>query len=371
MLCSSELTSDPAQLSTIEALNSLHDELTKHKQKNILTWFTKRPSPKGIYIWGSVGRGKTMLMDIFCRSMPYPVTRLHFHRFMKQVHHLLQVHSGTPDPLRTVASELTKPGTIICFDEFFVDNIADAMLLSRLLKHLFSYGVTLIATSNQHPEQLYPDGLHRDRFLPAIELLKTHTTILSLEGSIDHRLQANSHQQSWFTSVIEAQKTWFQLALEPSQPNHIRLCHRSVDCISTFEDKWIWFSFEQICGEGRSSMDYIELAEKFDLILLTNLPKFHGQAFEQIKARGTEDGIIATSTGERHVQWSNMDDPARRFISLVDELYDRRINLVICAETSENNIYPTDGALSFPFQRTLSRLYEMSSINYQQTASIR
>jgi len=358
------ITEEPLQQQAVNRLETLFQQL-QHQPR----WWQRRPpEPPGLYLWGPVGRGKTMLMDLFCNCLPHGQgLRLHFHRFMREVHQQLRAASGQADPLAYVAARFAQRARVLCFDEFYVDNIGDAMLLGRLLKHLFSHRVVLVATSNQPPAGLYPDGLHRDRFLPAIKLLEEQLVIVALNGPEDHRLRHLTPQQSWFLNQTEH---FTQLCPSQQEPV-LDLCHRTVRCIArNDQQRTVWFNFEQLCTGHRSALDYIELAERFDTLLLSAVPHFSAIRREWIKARGTEDGAIANSTGERKVRWSALDDPARRFISLVDELYDRRVNLIVSAVAPADQLYPEDGALSFQFQRTLSRLIEMGSLEYQQSPAL-
>ncbi|MCV6587473.1 MAG: cell division protein ZapE [Marinobacterium sp.] len=330
---------------------------------------TAPQSHNGLYLWGPVGRGKTMLMDLFCQSLPTGIAlRLHFHRFMRKVHQQLMDASGQPEPLRFVADSFARQARVLCFDEFYVDNIGDAMLLGRLLEQLFQRGILLVATSNQPPAELYPGGLHRDRFLPTIALLEQQLKLIALNGIDDHRLRYLKPQKNWFKSS----EPGFKLPVSGNSEHSIQLCNRTVECLFYNSAQRIaGFDFSQLCTGYRSAMDYIELTEHCDQIWLTGVPAFYAEQREQIKARGTEDGAIANSTGERHVRWSVMDDPARRFISLVDELYDRRVNLIVQAEQPAESLYPVSGALNFQYQRTLSRLTEMGSEQYQQAPPLR
>ncbi|MGH1462807.1 MAG: cell division protein ZapE [Neptuniibacter sp.] len=362
---SENLHPDNAQLRAINSLQSCLDNLQKPAPL-----FTKKPPIKGKYLWGPVGRGKTMLMDLFCQCLPEnSYLRLHFHRFMRMTHEQLFIHSGEADPLEHIAKELSSRYQIICFDEFYVSDIGDAMLLGRLMTALFKHGVTIVCTSNTHPDQLYTDGLHRDRFLPAIETIKHNLDVEPLDGGIDHRKRVLAQEEAYFINNEAPLEVIFK-RLSGSCPiaHTVQLAGRTIPCRAISKDS-IWLDFSAICEGPRSSHDYIELAERFTHVLINNVPCFRGIDYEQIKARGTEDSPSqANSTGSREVRQNNFDDPARRFISLVDELYDNRTNLYISAEVALNCLYQGE-LLANPFKRTLSRLIEMSSAEYQANSS--
>ncbi|MBY4678257.1 cell division protein ZapE [Marinobacterium arenosum] len=354
---------DPAQLRAVEQLDALWRQLQQKPR-----WWRRRPPVHGLYLWGPVGRGKTMLMDLFTGCLPADQgLRLHFHHFMKEVHGALLAASGRADPLAWVADRFAERARVLCFDEFYVDNIGDAMLLGRLLRHLFARKVVLVATSNQPPAGLYPDGLHRDRFLPAIELLEQQLTQVDLAGPQDHRRRQLTARPNIFVDQPEALAGCFhQLSDQrPARAGYIELNSRTLPCLAA-EEHCIWFHFEALCSGPRSALDYIALAERYESVLVSGVPLLYGERREWIKARGTEDGARANSTGERQVCWAAQDDPARRFISLVDELYDRQVKLYIEAAAPAAQLYPADGALAFQYQRTLSRLIEMGSLEYQQ-----
>lgn len=369
-----QLTPDPAQVEIIQCLQRCLDQLQQreytHKRKWLATWLKQPISVPGVYIWGPVGRGKTMLMDLFCQCLaPEKHIRLHFHRFMVMIHQQLFIHAGEPDPLTYIASELSRKYSVICFDEFFISDIGDAMLLGRLYRALFAQGVVIISTSNTEPEQLYADGLHRDRFLPSIEMIKHAMHIIPLDNGNDHRLRDLPPSQAYFVQDNNAlQKIYTRLTRHYSDQitKPVTLCKRKINCIARSEDV-IWFEFSDLCEGPRSARDYIELASTYAHVCLSNVPRFQGQSREQIKARGTEDSVGAfNTTGLRQVVQNNHDDPARRFISLIDELYDCRVNLYINAEDIAEQLYKGE-LLKEPFKRTLSRLHEMSSADYQTT----
>jgi cell division protein ZapE len=376
LLDQSQLSPDLAQTEVVKRLQQQLNHLSHFELSKPIKWgkrwFDKPPSSLGIYIWGPVGRGKTMLMDLFCQCLaPKTYIRLHFHRFMVMIHQQLFLHSGKPDPLAHIANELSLKYKVICFDEFFVSDIGDAMLLGRLYQALFSKGVTIISTSNIEPDDLYSDGLHRDRFLPTIKLIKDNMQVIPLDNGNDHRLNYLASNPAYFIQDNQAlKKIYYKLTQHEAQPNSnsVTLCGRKINCIAR-DDSVIWFDFAELCEGPRSARDYIELASNYSHLILSNVPRFQGQSKEQIKARGTEDSYgLFNTTGLRKVVQSNHDDPARRFISLVDELYDCRVNLYLSAEDTAEQLYK-GVLLKKPFKRTLSRLHEMSSTAYQTTPS--
>ncbi len=377
---------DPAQQQAVEQLDLLYRQL----QQPVSGWkgrldATKAPI-KGLYLWGDVGRGKTFLMDLFYESLPDErKLRLHFHRFMARIHKELNAESGHADPLKLIAKRLAKECNVLCFDEFFVSDIGDAMILGRLFTALFENGLTLVATSNIPIERLYWNGLQRQRFEPAIQLLLKHTQEIHLNGEEDHRLRHLQHQQTYFLSPDAQFKTLFQqlveqqkaeqrvelvderdaipLVFEQESSKTLSVCRRPIDVIE-LSSHVVWFNFDALCNGPRSQLDYIELASRFSNILVSDIPLLGGECRGWIKARGTEDGSFETTeTGERKLSYARQDDPARRFISLVDELYDRRVNLYLSADVPLEYLY-SGGSLSFEFKRTHSRLVEMQSTEY-------
>jgi cell division protein ZapE len=358
---------DPAQCEALEQLDQLYYQLDVSSSR----WKgRKEVRPKGLYLWGDVGRGKTFLMDLFYESLPDGrKLRLHFHRFMARIHRDLNTESGHAEPLQRIAKKLAKECDVLCFDEFFVSDIGDAMILGRLFAALFDNGMTLVATSNIPIERLYRNGLQRQRFEPAIKLLLQHTQEVHLNGGEDHRLRHLQHQQTYFLpSEIHFDQLFLQLAEQlnkkmQSADQSLLVCHRPIDVIR-LSPSLVWFSFDALCNGPRSQLDYIELASRFSCIMLSEIPILGGECRGWIKARGTEDGSFGTTeTGERKLSYASQDDAARRFISLVDELYDRRVNLYLSAEVPLESLY-SGGSLSFEFKRTYSRLVEMQSAEY-------
>ena len=375
---------DTAQQHAVEQLDHLYVQLQQPKQpwKGKLSLATKEPI-KGLYLWGDVGRGKTFLMDLFYESLPDErKLRLHFHRFMARIHKELNTESGHADPLKLIAKRLAKECKVLCFDEFFVSDIGDAMILGRLFTALFENGLILVATSNIPIERLYWNGLQRQRFEPAIQLLLQQTEEIHLNGDEDHRLRHLQHQQTYFLSSETQFKILFQELTEPPTEQTVAsttiqenfqedipstpallVCKRPIDVIE-LSSHVVWFNFDALCNGPRSPLDYIELASRFSSILVSGIPLLGGECRGWIKARGTEDGSFETTeTGERKLSYARQDDPARRFISLVDEFYDRRVNLYLSADVPLEYLY-SGGSLSFEFKRTYSRLVEMQSMEY-------
>lgn len=296
---------------------------------------------RGLYLWGGVGRGKTMLMDLFFHSLPFAEReRRHFHRFMRDVHVQLGRLKSRTDPLEVVAHRFAQRARIICFDEFQVADIADAMILGTLFDALFRRGVTLVATSNMAPTHLYKEGLQRQRFLPAIALIERHTDVLHVDGSIDYRLRELRKAPIYLDSAspetpARLEATFVAIAGEPGTTGgHVTIEQRRVKCLRQADDV-IWFDFHELCEGPRSQDDYIELARDYHTLLLSNVP-----VFDEVR-----------------------ENAARRFIALVDELYDRNVNLVVSAATSPVELYRGE-KLKADFQRTASRLVEMQSQKY-------
>lgn len=330
----------------VAKLDALYQELVKAPDTGLISrLFAKQKAQtpiRGLYFWGGVGRGKTYLMDIFFDALPFEQKmRLHFHRFMRRVHADLRLYKGQTDPLEMVAEGIAKEARVLCFDEFFVTDITDAMILAHMLKALFARGVTLVTTSNIVPDGLYKDGLQRSQFIPAIELLKTHTEVVNVDSGIDYRLRAlervELYHHPWDDQAQQIMDDNF-VRLVPDQNEIVRgtsieIENRLIEVVAIAEDV-VWFDFYSICDGPRSQNDYIELACEFHSVLIGNIPKFDKQ-----------------------------DDLARRFVNLVDEFYDRSVNLILGAEVELESLY-ADGRLSFEFQRTQSRLLEMQSREY-------
>ena len=345
---------DPAQEQAVAYLQDLYSRLLAAEAETtsdgfISRWLGRFKTPetaepvKGLYFWGGVGRGKTYLMDAFYDALPFErKMRVHFHRFMQRVHKELAKLEGEKNPLNLIADQLAAEAKVICFDEFFVSDITDAMILGGLFEQLFGRGVTLVATSNIVPDGLYKDGLQRSRFLPAIALVKQHTEVVNVDGGIDYRLRALEQAELYHYPLDDGADKSLDRSFTSLNPDaeHIQR-NEPLDiegrpviarCVS---DDVAWFDFKELCDGPRSQNDYIELAREFHAVLVSDVPQM-----------GT-----------------SKDDQARRFINLVDEFYDRNVKLAVSAAMPLNLLY-SGGALDFEFERTQSRLLEMQSHEY-------
>ncbi|WP_417528539.1 cell division protein ZapE [Marinomonas shanghaiensis] len=324
-------------------------------------------SIQGVYLWGDVGRGKTFLMDLFYGCLPDGVgLRLHFHHFMARLHRELNLAFGQKNPFKGIAKRLASECRVLCFDEFFVSDIGDAMLLGGLVDALFDEGVVLVATSNIAVENLFQNQLQRARFAPTIHLLQQKVKTVHLGGKEDHRLRHTGSSAIFFIKHEQNMSVLFkQLAKGNIAQQPLQICRRAIVVLKS-ADNIAWFDFQTLCNSPRSSMDYIELASRFPFIMVTGIPELSSEPYEHIKARGTEDGAIGSGqTGEREVSLGVNDDAVRRFISLVDECYDHQVVLLLNADVALDNLY-LNGSLLFEFRRTYSRLIEMKSLYYQQ-----
>ncbi len=340
-----EFSADDAQKRAVVRLQQAYDEWIEYKKHraNAFLRFIRPPEiPRGVYMWGGVGRGKSFLMDSFYSVVPVSrKTRVHFHEFMRSVHRELDELKKIADPLDEVAKRLAKKYRLICFDEFHVTDIADAMILYNLFKALFHNGVSFIITSNFDPETLYPDGLHRDRMLPTIALLREKMDIVNVDGSTDYRkralFQVNAYHTPLNAQSDEALRTAFARIAETSDENPlINVEGRQIKSLRRAGGV-IWFDFITLCGGPRSQNDYLEIVSRFHTVILSDM--------------------AAISTG--------MGSEARRFIWLIDVLYDHKVKLLISAAVDLDKLY-TDGALLMEFQRTVSRLIEMQSTDYME-----
>jgi cell division protein ZapE len=342
--------SDPAQEAAVAALDDLRARLVKKRRASpsgaskLLSKLGKRKPvkpEKGLYLWGGVGRGKTWLMDLFFQHLPIEQKRRrHFHRFMYDVHAQLKPLANRESPLEIVADSIAEETRVLCFDEFFVSDIADAMILGTLLDALFRRGVSLVATSNVPPKDLYKDGLQRERFLPAIKLLEENARVLAVDGGTDYRLRQLTLAGTYIDSSdagADARLNALFADLSDSDPcegGTVEIEGRPIPVVKESENV-IWFEFEALCEGPRSQNDYIEIAREYQSVIVSHVP----------------------------VLTSQRENAARRFIALIDELYDRHVNLVVSAAAPPAGIYKGD-RLGFEFQRTISRLTEMQSEEY-------
>jgi len=341
---------DQAQENAVKNLQRLYDELITPqvdtqsfgtKLKSLLGSKPKTQTIQGLYFWGGVGRGKTYLVDTFYEALPFEnKMRVHFHRFMHRVHHEMTLLQGQSDPLKIIAKKFADEARIICFDEFFVSDITDAMILGGLFQELFGHGVILVATSNIIPDDLYRNGLQRARFMPAIELINEHTNVVNVDSGVDYRLRALEQAEIYHypldSSADENLQSYFkQLASEIGRDiGTIEVEGRAIDVRLDAGDVLL-VDFRALCDGPRSQVDYMEIARRYHSVLLSHVEQM-GQA---------------------------TDDIARRFIAMVDEFYERRVKLIISAEVAMEELYTT-GQLNFEFRRCLSRLQEMQSHDY-------
>jgi cell division protein ZapE len=349
-LAASGFRADAAQLRVVDKLDDLRrrliaaqaaDSSVLRRVLGTLVGNGSREPERGLYLWGGVGRGKTWLMDMFFQSLPFPhARRRHFHRFMHDVHSQLKELQSQESPLDLVAEEIARDTRVLCFDELFVTDIADAMILGGLFEGLFKRGVTLVATSNLPPHDLYKDGLQRQRFLPAIDLIERHVEVVNVDGATDYRLRQLTQAGTYLLSSAPDTPRRLE-ALFAELAHHgtasggaIEIEGRSIPVIRQSSSA-VWFDFPAICAGPRSQNDYIEIAREYQSVIVSDVPildSFH-------------------------------ENEARRFIALVDELYDRNVNLIVSAAAPAVELYHGE-RLAFPFERTVSRLIEMQSEDY-------
>jgi cell division protein ZapE len=334
---------DAAQQRAIVALQRCQDEWAAYKSRrsNAVTKLLVRPPiPRGVYMYGGVGRGKSFLMDCFFQAVPLTrKTRLHFHEFMREVHRELQELKGIADPLEELGKRIARRFRLICFDEFHVADVTDAMILHRLLDALFRNRVSIVTTSNFHPDELYPNGLHRDRILPAIELLKSHLEVINVDAGTDYRRRTLEDMNLYLTPLTEENdaaltRAFESLAEAQDEDRKLMIEHRAL-WARRRAGGVVWFDFQTLCGGPRSQNDYLELASQFHTVILSEVPEMPVRLASE----------------------------ARRFTWLVDVLYDRRVKLIISAAVPAEQLY-TEGPLAHEFPRTVSRLQEMRSAEY-------
>ena len=334
---------DESQRAAARRLQQLYTDLLGFKaarRTQLRKLLSRVRPPRGVYFWGGVGRGKSFLMDCFFDAVPYRrKRRVHFHAFMQQVHDALKKHKAEADPLARVADELAASARLLCFDEFHVSDIADAMILGRLVDALFERGVVLVATSNYPPDGLYPNGLQRQNFLPTIELLKKRLEVFELDAGIDYRLRSLERMDIYMVpngpaADAKLAEDFRQICGEPCAPGPLTILGRTL----VTRDRSlgaVWFDFHELCGGPRSQNDYLELARRYHSMLISDVPKM----------------------GREHA------NEARRFTWLVDVLYDFRVKLILSAEVEAHLLY-TEGPNAHEFVRTVSRLIEMRTREY-------
>lgn len=357
------ITPDKAQLKAIVYLEKIAKELTENlipkanmqatkavRKNSLFSFFTKKNTPKkvvestniskiqGLYLWGEVGRGKTWLMDSFYQTLPIKkIQRIHFHEFMLLVHKQLQNLPIQPDPLEIIGKNMSQEFRLICLDEFHVMDIADAVILHGLLKALFENNVVIVTTSNRHPDDLYKNGSHRERFLPAIELIKENMHVLLLDTDTDYRRGKEQSQDVFFTPHSDATRSKLEVSFnhyansEDYSIQPIKIFGREIPVVRVM-NQCIWFTFDTLCRGFRSSSDYLEIAKKYNVIILTNVPILH--------------------EGE--------EGPAKRFLNMIDSFYDQHTYLIMSSAVAIEEMYQGD-LLQFEFERALSRLHQMRS----------
>ncbi len=337
---------DPSQRRAVERLQQLYEEWTAYKARRdtaLKRLLVKPPLPKGVYLWGPVGRGKSFLMDAFYLCVPLVrKRRVHFHHFMREIHRELDALKGIEDPLAEAAARTARRHRLICFDEFHVGDIADAMILGRFLEQAMERGVQFVMTSNYHPDQLYPDGLQRERFLPAIETIKSRLNVVGVDNGTDYRRLKMERLRVYHVgsdAPLEAIFSELKDVEEERQPLDVE--GRTIPYRKR-AGGLVWFDFQALCGGPRSYTDYVDLAKRFHTVMLSGVPKM----------------------SPRHA------DAARRFTWLVDVFYDDKVKLVVSAEAEPEQLFPA-GDNAPEFERTVSRLHEMQSAQYLQTERAR
>ncbi|HEY5897440.1 MAG TPA: cell division protein ZapE [Burkholderiales bacterium] len=334
--------SDPSQWRAVERLQRLYEEWSAYKKKrnNALKRLLVKPAlPKGVYLWGPVGRGKSFLMDAFFLCVPLVrKRRVHFHHFMREIHRELDELRGTQDPLAAVAERTARRHRLICFDEFHVADIADAMILGRFLEQVMARGVEFVMTSNYPPDGLYPNGLHRERFLPAVEFIKERLDVVPVDNGTDYRRLKMEKLKVYHVGTDEPLRRIFDELRDVEEEKHPLDVEGRIIPYRKRAGGLAWFDFEHLCAGPRSYADYVDLARRFHTVMLSGIPRMSPKS----------------------------SDAARRFTWLVDVLYDDRVNLVASAAAEPEELF-TAGEHAAEFQRTVSRLYEMQSVEYLRT----
>ncbi|HYL03366.1 MAG TPA: cell division protein ZapE [Steroidobacteraceae bacterium] len=336
--------SDPAQLAVVAKLAALRERLLAPRRRRWLGRLVRGAAPHplpGLYLWGPVGRGKTFLVDLFFESLPFPERRRrHFHRFMHDLHTGLAQLPDEREPLALLAASIAREARVLCFDELQVTDIADAMILGALFEALFRHGVTLVVTSNSPPRELYRDGLQRQRFLPAIALLERHLEVHRLGGTTDYRLRSLSEAGVYLPAGAPGTRARLEALFGALAPHgarrggELRIAGRSIALVAA-APAVVWFDFTALCAGPRSPEDYLEIAREYRAVIVSDVPVLDAAA----------------------------DDAARRFIALIDELYDRNVTLIASAAAPPPELYRGE-RLQRPFERTASRLVEMQSREY-------
>jgi len=349
LLEKSELSYDPAQEKVIQAFNHLYLTINVVSQASLLLRLKQlfiKPKPvQGLYLWGGVGRGKTWMMDMFYESLEMKNKyRLHFHRYLREIHEQLAQYKGQKEPLKLIAKKFSRKYRLLCLDEFHVADITDAMILYGLLKALLENGVIIIITSNLEPDHLYKDGLQRERFIPAIKLIKQFNKIIKIDDGTDHRLNTIQNSDLYYSPLNEENQKKLEdyfIKLSPCKPKtstQLQINHRPLPVYKLADDV-VWFIFDQIFNSPRAVADYIELAKLFHTVFISEIP-------------------FLTEKNE---------DMSRRFIQLMDEFYDRNVKIILSAASEPEELYKGIN-LKFEFDRTVSRLKEMKSVNYLKKA---
>ena len=349
LVASGELRPDPEQAAAAARLDVLAAQLAAPRSTGFFARFSKQPDPRGVYLWGGVGRGKSMLMDLFFDTVDIRrKRRVHFHEFMLEVHQRLNVErqKDTPDPIVHVAEALVDDARLLAFDEMVVNNPADAMILSRLFTEMITHGLTLVATSNRPPRDLYKDGLNRELFLPFIDLIETRMDVLALNGPVDYRLDRLGSMQTWLVpngseATAQLSAAFFRLTDYPVEDRaRVPACDlavpggRSIHVPKCIKGVAV-FSFKRLCGEARGAADYLAIARRFHTVILVGIP----------------------------VLGPEKRNEAARFKLLIDALYEHRVKLLASADADPVRLYP-EGDGAFEFERTVSRLMEMQSADY-------
>jgi len=338
-----DIVLDEPQRAALERLQRLYDELIvfrKARTSLLRRWLNPPEPPRGVYFWGGVGRGKSFLMDAFYRAVPIRrKTRVHFHAFMRDVHEGLKSLKREEDPLLTVAARIARRHRLICFDEFHVSDVADAMILGRLLMALFGHGVVFVMTSNYRPDDLYPDGLQRQNLLPTIALLKQWLDVVEIDGGTDYRLRELKQDECYYTPLSAAVEAALAARFErmragADEDPRLAIGARTLKARKR-AGSLVWFDFETLCEGPRSQLDYLELARRFAVVIVSGVPRLT----------------------------ADMGDAARRFTWLVDVLYDHRVKLLLSAAVPAGELY-LEGPNSQEFPRTASRLIEMRTHEY-------